>query len=553
MLRKISLRSFIVLSTITYSSCALIWTPTKQKVTVNSTSNESSVYLENEEIGKGTSFTTKVKKEGAQQIVVQTPGYKDEYLALIPKQTDPVWTGLRFLSFGCFVIPWYYESYLSLGTQKKYKYDKTHSFKNRTKYNNRTDQKYVNLMSIKLDVRDVKTDINYHDVYLGRDMDKAIAEAEKETNEQKLKQKLKDEKANKKKTGKLLDSSKDDNKITSDDTKFSENVIKTLKKTGYIDTVNQIFQDDNNTLFIEGAIKKVDNFQVRKNGVNMGVVMNRLKMGITWRVLNAYGEIVDSIDRSDFSGDFVIKTVYEDGKYVVKNEKMYADAVDISFQNLLKDAKFQKYLKQETYSNPKENFIKLDEPKNIVKDAETSLDASVIIKRKDKGHGSGFAITNNGYILTNYHVIADKFQGKYADFKVVTSSGEELTAKVVKVNRDKDLALIKVEKNFEKAFKLSKIKSFKKLQEVYCVGAPKSVELGQSVALGLISNERNSNNNNLLQLSMSVNPGNSGGPLFDKQGNLQGVIKSKLVGYATEGVGFAIPAYLIPDYLNISY
>ena len=88
--------------------------------------------------------------------------------------------------------------------------------------------------------------------------------------------------------------------------------------------------------------------------------------------------------------------------------------------------------------------------------------------------------------------------------------------------------------------------------EVYSIGTPKSVELGQSVSLGIISNERKSNNNNLLQVSINVNPGNSGGPLFEKSGALQGIVTSKLVGFATEGVGFAIPSYLIPAYLNLS-
>ncbi len=69
----------------------------------------------------------------------------------------------------------------------------------------------------------------------------------------------------------------------------------------------------------------------------------------------------------------------------------------------------------------------------------------------------------------------------------------------------------------------------------------------------MISNERKNNNNNLLQLGMSVNAGNSGGPLFDNTGTLHGVIVSKLIGQNTEGVSFAIPGYMISDYLQISY
>lgn len=112
--------------------------------------------------------------------------------------------------------------------------------------------------------------------------------------------------------------------------------------------------------------------------------------------------------------------------------------------------------------------------------------------------------------------------------------------------------MLKVDYNFEKAFLLKPTKEFKNLQQIYTIGAPKSIELGQTVTSGMISNERKTKNKNVLQLSISINGGNSGGPLFDKAGNLHGVIQAKLVGYATEGVGFAIPSYIIPDYLNIS-
>jgi serine protease Do len=150
-------------------------------------------------------------------------------------------------------------------------------------------------------------------------------------------------------------------------------------------------------------------------------------------------------------------------------------------------------------------------------------------------------------------VIAGKNQDKPSSVKVILSNGILLDAEVIRYNGARDIALLKVAYNFEKAFLLSDIKSFKNLSEVYTIGAPKSIELGQSVSLGLISNERTTNNNNLLQLNININGGNSGGPLFDKNGTLHGVIQSKLVGKDTEGVGFAIPSYLLFSYLNIQY
>jgi serine protease Do len=232
---------------------------------------------------------------------------------------------------------------------------------------------------------------------------------------------------------------------------------------------------------------------------------------------------------------------------------MINDALAQSYNELKQMASFQQKLPMQNSFNSQEPILSLNKPVNLVKELSDASLASVIIKRADGGHGSGFAITQDGYILTNYHVISGKTQDKQSNIKVILSNGILVDAEIVRFNRARDVALLKVAYNFEKVFLLSDTKTFKNLSEVYTIGAPKSVELGQSVSLGLISNERMTNNNNLLQLNININGGNSGGPLFEKNGTLQGIIQSKLVGKDTEGVGFAIPSYLVSSYLNIQY
>jgi len=232
-------------------------------------------------------------------------------------------------------------------------------------------------------------------------------------------------------------------------------------------------------------------------------------------------------------------------------DKMLGDAVDISYLKLHKNPKLTKYLKQETNFEISDAVLTLPKPSASVIEKTDAASASVIIKRKDGGHGSGFAITNDGYIVTNYHVVAGKIYGKLSAITIITSEGEELEGTIVRTNKFRDLALIKVNKKFEKAFAVPSAKAFKNLQDVYTIGAPKSIELGQSVSTGVISNERKANNNYLLQLGMSVNGGNSGGPLYDATGKLHGVIVSKLIGKNTEGVSFAIPAHMIEQYLKL--
>jgi S1-C subfamily serine protease len=357
-----------------------------------------------------------------------------------------------------------------------------------------------------------------------------------------------------KKKGKSLDEDKE-KEIKYDDIKYSENVYKTLKKTGFIDTINKVFSDHNNTLVLEGNIKKINVYHIAKKR-SYGSY-SKCKLFTTWYIKNSYNEILDSIDSEDYSGDFALSFVgygynadYQK-MYSDHVQKMYADAVDVSYLKLHRNARFTKYLKQESDFAIKDPILNLPKPTITVLEKTDASAASVIVKRKDGGHGSGFAITNDGYIITNYHVIAGKFAGKPTEVKVITYEGQELEATVVRISKFNDLALLKVNKNFEKAFTVSSVKAFKNMQDVYTIGAPKSLELGQSVSAGVISNERKSNNNNLLQLGMSVNGGNSGGPLYDATGKLHGVIVSKLIGQNTEGVSFAIPGYLIEEYLKL--
>jgi len=541
---------FSTITSILLSGCAAILLPKKQKIVANANNSESVVYISNEEIGKGTSTTTKVKREGTLQVVTQTPGFKDEYNVLFPQGKDPVYIGLRLLSWACFIIPGYYESMLVFSMDKKYKYNKINDFSNKIKYVERGNKKYVDLEAIDLSIKNKKSDIVFINVPYKQDLNLAFKEAELIYEKDKAKAAKKEEKKKKKKGRTLVTDGESADELKYDDTKFSQKIYKTLKKSGFVDTVNQVFLDDQNTVNLQGSIKKATIFQVSKNYYSY----NRARLKIVWKIKNSFGEVLDSIIKEDFSGDFMIPSSYgNQEEFENKIELMFADAVDVSFQKMLGDPKFQKYLTAETYKNPYSAILELPLPKSVVTSAEDGIEASVIIKRKDKGHGSGFAITNNGYILTNYHVIAGDQANKNAEFKVVMSNGNEVEAKMIRVNKAKDIVLLKVEENFDKAFSLGTEKSFKKLQEVYCIGTPKSIELGQTVSLGILSNERNVNNNSVLQLSMSINAGNSGGPLFGKNGALHGVVQSKLVGYATEGIGFAIPAYMIDEYLGIKY
>lgn len=349
---------------------------------------------------------------------------------------------------------------------------------------------------------------------------------------------------------------KEDDNVKEEYTSLGNDFYQALKKNGYIDTVNQVFQDENNTLVLEGKISHINVFMVTGLKDNPCCTnCYKAKVYLKWYVKNRYGEILDSTLTYGISDNYF----REDNSYgfssltTARLEKMVGNGVTASFVNLYKAEAYKKRSKAEPVPASLDPVLQLNKPKALVADKADASSAAVIIKRDDQGHGSGFAITQDGYILTNYHVIATTDPTKLAKIKVLLSGGDEVEAKIVRYNKARDIALLKVEKTFEKAFAISKEKKFQNLEDVYTIGAPKSIELGQTMTTGLISNERNTNNNSLLQLSMPVNFGNSGGPLFNKAGTLHGVIVAKLVGSSTEGISFAIPAYKIGDYLNITY
>lgn len=527
---------------ISLSSCVTVFYPKKQKVTFNTGNKDATVYVDKTEIGKGTLMTEKIEKNGPHQIVVKRPGYKDTYSVILQERRAPGFWVCMLLD-----LPFVYGLCLDPQIPKGFSYQNQYSLKSEDKLVNRNPtDKYIDISNIRLDIKNKDKDISYYYIRQSADLTQDIENAEKKKDDKDAKEEVK--KLKKKSKSKLEDP--EENNLKYDDTKFSYNVYKTLKNTGFVDTVNKVFSDNNNTLVLEGSIRKINIYYVY--GKRLLGSYYKSKIFLKWYIKNTYNEILDSLDTKELSGDFVAGSYYNTDKTTNTFEKMFGDAVDISYLKLQRDGKLTKYIKQETDFKTTDAPLSIPSFKSAILDKGDAAIASVIIKTKD-GHGSGFAISQNGYIITNYHVIAGRYSNKQSSFKVITSSGEELDGTVVRYNKFRDLALIKVNKTFDKAFKISNVKSFKNLQDVYTIGAPKSVELGQSVSSGVISNERKSNNNNLLQLGMSVNGGNSGGPVFDTQGNLHGVIVSKLVGQNTEGVSFAIPGYLIQDYLNINY
>ena len=153
--------------------------------------------------------------------------------------------------------------------------------------------------------------------------------------------------------------------------------------------------------------------------------------------------------------------------------------------------------------------------------------------------GSGFVLWQDGYVLTNAHVVLDA-----EEIVVRLSDRRELTAKLVGVDERSDLALLKIEARDLPAVKLADASKLRAGQWVLAIGSPFGFD--HSVTAGIVSGKGRAlpseNYVPFIQTDVAINPGNSGGPLFNTAGEVVGVnsqIFSQTGGYM--GVSFAIP------------
>ena len=162
--------------------------------------------------------------------------------------------------------------------------------------------------------------------------------------------------------------------------------------------------------------------------------------------------------------------------------------------------------------------------------------------RQARSMGSGFVISEDGYLLTNHHVIdqADEIQ-------VLFSDRREYSAKVIGSDRRSDLALLKIEAKNLPTIKFADVDSLRAGEWVLAIGSP--FGLDYSVAAGIVSaigrsipTEKGENYVPFIQTDVAINPGNSGGPLFNLKGEVVGInsqIYSRSGG--SIGLSFSIP------------
>ncbi|KNF07938.1 serine protease Do-like HtrA [Gottschalkia purinilytica] len=163
------------------------------------------------------------------------------------------------------------------------------------------------------------------------------------------------------------------------------------------------------------------------------------------------------------------------------------------------------------------------------------------VEMKDKGIGSGIIYKDDGYIITNQHVV-----NKASEVIVTLSDGSEYKGEIVGEDKRSDLAVIKIPGSAFRDVKIGDSDRLKVGERVIAIGNPVGEVFNSTVTDGIISGLNrtimmNNRRMTLIQTSAAINPGNSGGALVNEKGEVIGINSAKLTGEEIEGMGFAIP------------
>jgi len=480
-----------------------------------------------------------------QQVVLKREGYKTQYRVITPYKLDPAGyatiglnaliIGVPFTAFAAAIeaptlIPFflvsttiggYYGYMATLLNNKFWQYD---------------NQILLNDSFVKIVVRDSITkeiQLNKVSVDISPENSEDYYPSYQDYKNGKLKTKV---------------NIKAENGIKIDDTYYSDELNNILKKNGYIDTTGLVLKSNyNQNAYLDAKVLGYKYIWIQNNGRPTDIRKTgfiNVELKIKWDVLDFYKKPIYSDTIKSKSGEFVS---YVKSANSVYEKDALKDAMETGLYSLLNSTKFRSVMKMEKVSiTDTLKTFELNTGKVYVSSIEQAVQSSVTI-RTPKGHGSGFFVSENGYIVTNYHVIADT-----AKLEVILNDGSKLKPKIVRLNKESDLALLKIEKNNIVPFKISDTESTGMGKEIYVIGTPSAEDLSQTLTKGIISSIRKqANGSKIIQTDASISRGNSGGPLIDKEGKLLGIVNAKLIGMGIEGISFAMPASEITKSLVI--
>jgi S1-C subfamily serine protease len=492
------------------SSCAMMLNGNQQEVKIETPKENATIYVDHEKEGSGSSVSLRLRRNmNIRQVRVASDGHLPAYKTIA--QTERPWLYyLSWFPFGpptLFFVPTLDQKPNSFDFKDRYVIDTLTRFPQRNQ-----DQKYLRPGLVLFNLQE--EDMAYRRFRNYEDFTKNEDPYERSNPDEAMEGRVK---------------------------YIQERLQKALQKYDYQDTT-QVFTHKLNTLECDVSY---DNLTI--NLVSPFSNANQIYQGygqVAVRLTNIYGEQLYEDSMIVRSGEFFAEDFGENNFRKV-TQQMGVKAV----ARFLQKPEFQQTLKREEGKDQDFEPLAL-RPGKVIDTLQEAQKATVTVAIGEKGHGSGCVVGRKGYIVTNYHVVAN-----HEDELTVTQGqqGEQLEAEVIRKNAYADLALIKVDKQFAYTYRIPEQKTFETGMTAYTIGTPESRALRQSFTKGIISGKRAQRANTYLQTDASVNPGNSGGALVDQKGRLHGIVTSKLMGVAYEGISFSLSADLVDDRLGLQY
>ena len=235
--------------------------------------------------------------------------------------------------------------------------------------------------------------------------------------------------------------------------------------------------------------------------------------------------------------------------------KIYSDIDVNNTEPVIEVQRISQEIEQEQEQEVKEKSIStvVEEVIPTVVGISKIKDSGSSIFLKDSvtklGLGTGVIISGNGYIITNQHVVGNKYSTCY----ITMENGKSYNGNVVWSDADLDLAIVKINARGLAYIQLGDSDELHITDNVYAIGNPIGVEFQRTVTSGIISglnrtikieeDDKLSYMEDLIQTDATINPGNSGGPLINQKGEMIAINSVKIT--SAEGIGFAIPVNII--------
>lgn len=355
--------------------------------------------------------------------------------------------------------------------------------------------------------------------------------------------------------------------LTSEQMPFLKEAIKkgfydTLENNGYLlvgspDNLFGDFSNERPELIIGAKIIQVGQNRILSHDWFWSGLYTSLEfqnyVKINWQVFSvAKREVVFETTTEGYStlGDSF--KCYAFAMQLAAYPKAFEGAIFQAIDNLARNQEFrnlacssQIYNESETKKTEEFYINKIANYKNPLSNQSSQIRSAIVTVTTSTGHGSGFIISEKGYVLTNSHVV-----GKNAIVRVKLPTGREFLADVLASDSKHDIALLKTEKEGMNYLPIN-VKSVNIGDEVYAIGSPLDEKLSTTLSKGIVSAFRKEGDLELIQSDVNVLPGNSGGPLLDSNGNVVGICVS---GIGTGlNLNFFIPIQEAIDVLNIKF